>query len=155
MIASRCRPGTISRKTSSRLPLVSVCWIDKPVTFPPRARKILHKAGAKRIEGNGKNNGDGSCRPLQYKRGAAIGDNQRRASADELGSSFCDALGAPFRPVIFDRDSAVLASSRVERKRVGAIWTPQRPAVRKLGKEDMDGVFNSRCAVKVARSSAR
>ena len=38
-IANRRRPGTISRKSSSRLAATSVCWIDRPVTLPPgRAR---------------------------------------------------------------------------------------------------------------------
>ena len=39
MIANRRRPGTTSRKSSSRLPARSVDWIDRPVTLPPgRAR---------------------------------------------------------------------------------------------------------------------
>ena len=39
MIANRRRPGTTSRKSSSRLPARSVGWSDRPVTLPPgRAR---------------------------------------------------------------------------------------------------------------------
>ena len=38
-IANRRRPGTSSRKSSSLLPAVSGCWLDRPVTLPPgRAR---------------------------------------------------------------------------------------------------------------------
>jgi hypothetical protein len=39
MIANRRRPGTTSRKSSSRFPARSVNWTDRPVTLPPgRAR---------------------------------------------------------------------------------------------------------------------
>ena len=39
MIANRRRPGTTSRKSSSRLPGRSADWFDRPVTLPPgRAR---------------------------------------------------------------------------------------------------------------------
>src|SRR5258708_2093467 len=34
MIATRRRPGTTSRKSSSRLPARSVSWCDRPVTLP-------------------------------------------------------------------------------------------------------------------------
>ena len=38
-IATRRRPGTTSRRTSSRLPAASGDWLDRPVTLPPgRAR---------------------------------------------------------------------------------------------------------------------
>src|SRR5262245_52523174 len=38
-IANRPRPGTTSRNSSIRLPTVSICWSDRPVTLPPgRAR---------------------------------------------------------------------------------------------------------------------
>jgi len=33
--ANRLRPGTISRKISSRLPARSGCWFDRPVRLPP------------------------------------------------------------------------------------------------------------------------
>ena len=39
MIAKRRRPGTTTRKSSTRLPARSAAWDDKPVTLPPgRAR---------------------------------------------------------------------------------------------------------------------
>src|SRR5262245_7278962 len=39
IIANRRRPGTTSRKSSSRLPARSIIWTDRPVTLPPgRAR---------------------------------------------------------------------------------------------------------------------
>src|SRR6516164_2517421 len=37
--ANRCKPGTISRRSSRRLPATSGVWLDSPVTLPPgRAR---------------------------------------------------------------------------------------------------------------------
>src|SRR5262249_18319981 len=39
-IANRRRPGTNSRKSSSRLAATSVCWIDRPVTLPPGRAKL-------------------------------------------------------------------------------------------------------------------
>jgi hypothetical protein len=40
MIANRRRPGTTSRKSSSRLPARSVVCIDRPVTLPPGRTKL-------------------------------------------------------------------------------------------------------------------
>jgi len=39
-IANRRRPGTISRKSSTRLAATSVCWTDRPVTLPPGRAKL-------------------------------------------------------------------------------------------------------------------
>ena len=94
---------------------IDVPGLPSPSAFPP-SRQIaintgtavqrLLEAGAIVI---GKTNMDQLAIGLvQYKGGATIGDNHVRLPLDELGGSFCDALGAPFRPVIFDRDSAVL-----------------------------------------------
>jgi hypothetical protein len=43
MIANRWRLGTTSRKGSSRLPAVSVDWIDRPVTLPPGRPRLATK----------------------------------------------------------------------------------------------------------------
>ena len=43
MIASRRRPGTTSRKSSSRLPARSVDWSDSPVTLPPGRARLATK----------------------------------------------------------------------------------------------------------------
>ena len=40
MIASRRSPGTISRKSSSRLPAISLCSTDNPVTLPPGCERL-------------------------------------------------------------------------------------------------------------------
>src|SRR2546430_8372247 len=40
MIANRRRPGTTSRKSSSRLPTTSADPIDSPVTLPPGRAKL-------------------------------------------------------------------------------------------------------------------
>ena len=39
-IANRRRPGTTSRKSSSRLPAASDPWLDRPVTLPPGRAKL-------------------------------------------------------------------------------------------------------------------
>ena len=41
MIASRVRPGTSSRNSSSRLPAISVVWSDTPVAFPPGKARLV------------------------------------------------------------------------------------------------------------------
>ena len=43
MIANRRRPGTTSRKSSSRLPARSADWFDKPVTLPPGRARLATK----------------------------------------------------------------------------------------------------------------
>ena len=43
IIANRRRPGSISRKNSSRLPASSAAWIDRPVTLPPGRAKLATK----------------------------------------------------------------------------------------------------------------
>ena len=43
MIATRRRPGTTSRKSSSRLPARSVSWCDRPVTLPPGRARVATK----------------------------------------------------------------------------------------------------------------
>ena len=49
--------GTTSRKSSRRLPAVSVCWSDSPVTLPP-GRAKLDDTGADRVRLRGKDDRD-------------------------------------------------------------------------------------------------
>jgi hypothetical protein len=51
MIATRWSRGTTSRKSSSRLPAISACWTDNPVTLPPgRARLAIRPPPTGSIE---------------------------------------------------------------------------------------------------------
>ena len=43
MTPNRSRPGTSSRKSSSRLAAISLCWSDRPVTLPPGRAKLATK----------------------------------------------------------------------------------------------------------------
>jgi len=54
MIASRRRPGMISRKSANRFSAVSVCWRDRPVTLPPDREKLATKPMPSGSESAGK-----------------------------------------------------------------------------------------------------
>src|SRR5215472_13442878 len=93
-ITNRRRPGTISRKSSSRLAATSVCWIDRPVTLPP---------------GRANDDRDDGCRLLgSYDCLSRRRDNDVDFAPDKLGRDLGEALAASLRPAILDRDGATL-----------------------------------------------
>src|SRR5262245_31767233 len=108
MIAKWRRPGTASRKSSSRLPARSAAWDDRPVTLPPgRARlgtrpvPIGSFAAANTIGTT-----DVTCF-------AASTAHSRRydhidLESDELSGNLAEALGTSLRPTILDRQGATL-----------------------------------------------
>jgi hypothetical protein len=55
-----------------------------------------------------KDDGNDRCRPLYCGDGGPKRDNDVNLEADKLGCDLGVALGAPFRPAIFDRDGATL-----------------------------------------------
>src|SRR5260370_89127 len=106
MTATRRSRGTTSRKSSSRLLSVSVCWTDRPVTLAPGRARLV--SGAKRIVPQDKDDGDDRCRLLHCRGRAVIRDNDVDVAIDELGCDLVDAFGAPLRPTILDRKGAAL-----------------------------------------------
>ena len=108
MIANRRRPGTTSRKSSSRLPAVSVAWIDRPVTLPPGRARLATRPVPTGSPAIAKTIGmtDVACfaaSALRFPR-----DNDIDLEPDELGRDLGEALAASLRPAILDRDGAAL-----------------------------------------------
>src|SRR5262249_31951652 len=107
-IANRPSPGTISRNSSRRLPLVSVCWSESPVALPPgRARLATRPVPT----------GSPAPKTMGIPRGPLLGtqapasrrcDNDINLALDELGRNLSEALAATLRPPILDRDGATL-----------------------------------------------
>ena len=109
MIANRRRPGTTSRKSSSRLPARSVCWIDRPVTLPPGRARLATRPVPTGSPATAKTIGMTDVACFAAMTGAvAIRDNDIDLQPDELGRDLGVALGASLRPAILDRDGATL-----------------------------------------------
>src|SRR6516165_1112165 len=107
MTASRASLGSTSRNNSIRLPAVSVCWIDMPVTLPPgRARLATTPAPTGSICA-AEYDWYRRCGALCGKHGrGGPGDDDVDLAIGQLGRDFAVALGARFRPVILDCDIA-------------------------------------------------
>src|SRR5215831_17350737 len=106
MIANRPRPGTISRKSSRRLPAVSAVWADRPVTLPPgRASEATRPVptgspAAANTIGMHLLCGEGwhGCHR----------NNDIDLEPDQLGRVFCDAFIAALCPAILNREVATI-----------------------------------------------
>src|SRR6516225_6579852 len=103
MNAKRRRWGTISRKSSRRLPATSVCWSDRPVTLPPgRAREAVWPD---RISDHREHDRDDRRRlPCRDDGWCSIGDNDIDLEPAELCRNLGEALAASLRPAILDSD---------------------------------------------------
>src|SRR5262249_53543796 len=108
-IANRARVGTASRKSSSRLPEVSVCWLDKPVTLPADGARPADRPPPPGAPPPGKQEGEDGCRFFggRRRRGSRR-KNDIDLEADELGCNLCESLAPSLRPAILYRDSAAL-----------------------------------------------
>ena len=109
MIANRRRPGTTSRKSSSRLPARSVAWSRQAGDVAARSRQTRDQAGADRVSRRREDDRDDRCRLLcrEDRRGSRR-DNDIDLETDELGGDLSGALAAALRPAILDRDGATL-----------------------------------------------
>ena len=109
MIANRRRPGTTSRKSSSRLPARSGAWIDRPVTLPPGRARLATRPLPTGSPAIAKTIGmtEVACFAAIDRRGPAR-DDDIDLEPDELGRDLGEALAASLRPAILDRDGATL-----------------------------------------------
>src|SRR5215831_16472771 len=105
MIANRRRPGTTSRKSSSRLAARSAAWFDRPVTLPPGRARLATRPVPRRDREDDRDN---RCRLLCRDDGGSRRDNDIDLQTDELGRNLGVALAASLRPPILDRDAATL-----------------------------------------------
>src|SRR5262245_7745182 len=107
--ANRPRPGTTSRNSSRRLPTVSTCWSDRPVTLLAGSSQTRDQANADWIAGRRENDGNDRRRLLGSQDPASRPwDHDINVASDELGRNFSEALAATLRPPILDRDGATL-----------------------------------------------
>src|SRR5262249_15393008 len=108
MIANRRRLGTISRKSSSRLPARSGAWTERPVTLPPgRARLVTRPVPSGSVATPNTIGNTGGCL-FGREDCTSRRDNDIDLEPDELGGDFAIALIATFCPAILDRDGAAL-----------------------------------------------
>jgi hypothetical protein len=102
MIANLRRPGTTSRKSSSRLRAVSVCCCDRPVMLPPGRARL-------------------TTRPVPIgspDAAVTIGMTDVACLAvdlepDEFGGDLGEALFGTFRPAVLDCDGAALDPAKL------------------------------------------
>ena len=134
MIANRRRPGTTSRKSSSRLPARSVCLDRQSSDVAARPRQTCDQAAADRVDRQCKDDGDDRCRLLYCGDGGFRRDDDVDLQPDELGRDLGVALGAALRPAILDRDGAALDPAEfaqsLPQKRPSMDSRPKRAAPR-------------------------
>ena len=108
MIANRRRPGTTSRKSSSRLPARSVDWYRQASDVAARPRQTRDEAGANRVRYSAKTIGmtDVAC----FAARTALPPVTMTSTFSRTNSAAISAiaLAASLRPAILDRDGAAL-----------------------------------------------
>ena len=107
MIANRRSPGTISRNNSRRLPPISACCFDIPVTLPPGRERLVTRPLPSGSTARA-NTGNGSCDLPYDVNGTSIGYDHIDLEADEFGCDLGGAFVTPFRPATFYGDIASL-----------------------------------------------
>src|SRR5438132_6034060 len=104
-IASRLRRGTTSRKSSSRLGAASLCWIDKPVMFPPGRARLATRPAPTGSPTDAKTIGMTVVARLAAATAAVpwvmVTSTLRRTNSLEIS-----AFRAPLRPPVLDCDVA-------------------------------------------------
>src|SRR5262249_19623611 len=109
MIAIRRRFGTISRKSSSRLPARSVCWTERSGDVPARVSQTRDETGTNRVRCRREDYRDDRCCPLcRENYWGCICDNDIDFKSDELGSELGGPIAASLRPAILDDEVATL-----------------------------------------------
>src|SRR6516162_11282159 len=108
MIANLRRPGTASRNTSSRLPGVSVCWFDSPVTFPPGRARLAIRPMRTGSTASTKTIGITEVVCLTATGRISTGNNHVDFEADELSRDLCKPLAVCLCPAILGRNGAPL-----------------------------------------------
>src|SRR5262245_42830480 len=108
MIAKRLRPGTTSRKSSSRLPARSADSIDRPVMLPPGRARLATRPAPTGSPDSARTIGIDRCRLFCLGGRGSRRDDDINLKPDKLGGDFGIALAVSLRPAILDLDGATL-----------------------------------------------
>src|SRR5262249_3878317 len=112
--ANRCKPGTISRRRSGRLPETSGIWLDSPVTLPSgRARLATMPlpTGSPAVA-NTIGIVDVACFAARGSR-SVVGDDDVDLEPNKLVCEISQTLGVPLGPAILDREITALHPAQV------------------------------------------
>src|SRR5262245_14491126 len=114
IIANRRRPGTASRRISTRLAPRSEAWLDRPVRLPPGRARLATRPVATGSPGSAKTIGMivVACFAARIRLGP-IRHNHIDLEPDELGCDLGGAFIATLRPAILDRDIPPLAPAQL------------------------------------------
>src|SRR6516164_6890862 len=128
MIANRRSRGRTSRKSSSRLPARSDCWVVNPVTLPPGCAKLPIRSPPTGSIPNGKTMGMTDVACFHCGGSECICDNDIDLQADKFGCNFGVTRGTSLRPAILNRNSAILDPAEFTQSlhKSSSIGTPSR-----------------------------
>src|SRR5215472_13704896 len=108
MIANRRRPGTTSRKSSSRLAARSAAWFDRPVMLPPGRARLATRPVPSGSVATANTIGMTEVACFAATTEAPAVTMRSTFSRNELGCDLGVALVASFCPPILDRHVATL-----------------------------------------------
>src|SRR5262249_31214397 len=113
MTPNRRSPGTISRKSATRLPATSRFWFERPVTLPPGRARLVTKPLPTVSPDPTKTIGifDVACIAAAVE-GVAVVKMTSTLSRTKLGCEIGKSLATSLRPTEFEGDAAALGPAQ-------------------------------------------